>query len=432
MAATSDGPGSGGQSENISYAMGAGGKFAYRPNQLVVRGEPASAAVLRRYSEAESAPDDDGNFLITLPTGVDVLALVADLRDDGYRAEPNYVLFAHGLQGNPLWGNPLWGNPLWGNPLWGNPLWGNPLWGNPQRAALSFDQYELTGIRPSTARPALAPEPEPTKWTAPRQSPSIVILDTGLAAAAFRPPFLDFLGATLLEDQDSPDESGDQYGSLDPVAGHGTFIAGIIERLVPGRRIVVARVLTTLGDTSAWRVATRLDSLAVDERTVLNLSFGGYAADLQPDEMWRLARAVRKVQEKKAVVVASAGNDATSRPSYPACLPGVVAVGALSPYGPAPFTNHGPWVRASAPGADIVSAFFTNVDGPIEIGPIDPDAFRGWARWSGTSFAAPVVVAALAREIVRTNCTAVEAVFQVIDAPGLLTMPGLGTVVNIA
>lgn len=429
--------------EDVSFAEGPEGRFAYRAHQLIVRGEPAKDVVLKLYSEARSADEDDGSFLITLPEQVDVLALVADLRDDGYRAEPNYVLFAHELEanplyGNPLWGNPLWGNPLWGNPLYGNPLWGNPLWGNPLYGnplygnPLYFDQYQMTGIRPSTARPAPEPIPAPTTWTKSRRSPSIIILDTGLAKAAYRPPFLNSLGPTALTDQDSPDEDGDPYAALDPVAGHGTFIAGIIERLIPGRKLALGRVLSTLGDTSAWDVGRRLGGLTVDEYTILNLSFGGHAADLQPGEMWYLARAVRKVQQKRAVVVASAGNDATSRRSYPGCLPGVVAVAALSSNGPAPFTNYGPWVRACAPGTNVVSSFFTNFDGPVEVGVIDPDEFQGWARWSGTSFAAPVVVAALAREMVRTNCTAGEAVTQVIDTPGLLAVPGLGTVVNIS
>jgi subtilisin family serine protease len=167
-----------------------------------------------------------------------------------------------------------------------------------------------------------------------------------------------------------------------------------------------------------------------DDWTVLNLSFGGYA----PEEMHSFARALRKVQEKGAVVVASAGNDATWRRAYPAFLPGVVSVGALGPFGPAPFTNYGPWVRACAPGSELVSSFFKNWQGPLP-GPstkIDPDRFKGWARWSGTSFAAPVVVAALLREIDRAGCTAEDAVKAVIDAPGLLRIPGLGTVVNIA
>ena len=132
--------------------------------------------------------------------------------------------------------------------------------------------------------------------------------------------------------------------------------------------------------------------------------------------------------------MASAGNDATCRPTYPAALRGVVGVGAIGPYGPAPFTNYGPWVRACAPGVDIVSWFFTEYDGSetAPAGLPDPDRFRSWARWSGTSFAAPMVVAALAREMATYDVSAADAVARVIDGPGLLKLPDLGTVVNIS
>jgi subtilisin family serine protease len=132
--------------------------------------------------------------------------------------------------------------------------------------------------------------------------------------------------------------------------------------------------------------------------------------------------------------VASAGNDGTCRPAYPAALPGVISVGAIGPDGPARFSNYGDWVRACAPGVDLVSAFFRDFDGTQRApagGRADPDHFRSWATWSGTSFAAPVVVAALAREMRLSGVSAAEAVKMVIDAPGLFRVPDLGTVVNL-
>ena len=49
---------------------------------------------------------------------------------------------------------------------------------------------------------------------------------------------------------------------------------------------------------------------------------------------------------------------------------------------------------------------------------------------SGTSFAAPVVVAALAPEMVTTSCSATEAVERVVRAPHLARLPYMGTIVN--
>jgi subtilisin family serine protease len=122
-------------------------------------------------------------------------------------------------------------------------------------------------------------------------------------------------------------------------------------------------------------------------------------------------------------VVTSSGNDATSRPIYPAAFAPVAddaeadktrvpvsAVGALNPDGTiAMFSNDGPWVRYLRPGAGLVSTVPTDLDGSMgatnqlavdqgEIrSTIDPDGFQGgFAVWSGTSFAAPVLAGQLA------------------------------------
>jgi subtilisin family serine protease len=118
----------------------------------------------------------------------------------------------------------------------------------------------------------------------------------------------------------------------------------------------------------------------------------------------------------------------------------VVSVGALGPYGPAGFTNYGEWVRACAEGVDLVSTFFDGFDGrwgpmTLENGngdlieSFDPDHFKGWARWSGTSFAAPVVVSALIVGM-DDGRTADEAVEYLIDDPRRRRIPCLGTVVS--
>jgi hypothetical protein len=79
---------------------------------------------------------------------------------------------------------------------------------------------------------------------------------------------------------------------------------------------------------------------------------------------------------------------------------------------------------------------FFQFDGDMEMprmpGSVDPDEFEHWARWSGTSFAAPVVTAAVVRQMVLTGADAEQAVAEVVDAPALFRIPGLGTVVNLA
>jgi subtilisin family serine protease len=215
------------------------------------------------------------------------------------------------------------------------------------------------------------------------------------------------------------------------VSGHGTFIAGIIQRVAPQCHVRVRRVIRPEGDGSEQMIVAAIDEIALKNAPphFLNLSFGGYVWENAP----LLTDAVLRAQRRGVVVVASAGNDGTCRESYPAAIPGVVSVGAIGPEGPAPFSNYGEWVRACAPGVDVVSAFFADFNGyqTAANGRPDPDHFQSWAIWSGTSFAAPAVVGALAREMLRTGCDQHDAVANIIDAVGLGRIPGLGTVVNV-
>jgi serine protease len=90
----------------------------------------------------------------------------------------------------------------------------------------------------------------------------------------------------------------------------------------------------------------------------------------------------------------------------------VVSVGALNPNGTdALFSNAGPWVRAFAPGAALMSTM-PPFQGGLEPQArteaymrrresIDPDDYTGtFALWSGTSFAAPLFAGQLAAQLV--------------------------------
>ena len=61
----------------------------------------------------------------------------------------------------------------------------------------------------------------------------------------------------------------------------------------------------------------------------------------------------------------------------------------------------------------------------------DPTRYEGWASWCGTSFAAPIVVAAIAREVMLTGIEPADAAERVVDDPRLFRLPNLGTVVNL-
>jgi hypothetical protein len=420
------------------------------PNTAIVRD-----SVVDEDFVAEILGPDEGLTFIDDPTTeframrgtFDTIRVVAHLRTKGVDAQPEHVLFAHGTAcsccgphpaagfdprfvANPFHANPFHANPFHANPFHANPFHANPFHANPA---------DPNGPSRSSARPANPPEwysradyqKEPTSEESPStESPQVVVLDTGLAATADLPVFLNraSVSKTGPRDDDVPDVNQDRW--LDPVAGHGTFIAGIIERIAPGCAVEVRRVLGPQGNGIESEIVDAIDDIALAEKTpdFLSLSFGGYVWEKAP----MLSAAVLRAQQRGIVVVASAGNDCTCRPSFPAAIPGVVSVGAIGPDGPAWFSNYGDWVRACAPGVDVVSAFFSSFEGlEVPSAGRDIDSFRAWATWSGTSFAAPAVVGALVREMRATSCTQAEAVARLIDAPWLGRIPGLGTVVNV-
>jgi len=476
-------------SDDVEFADG--DEFAYVPGEILVpssSGGEAEEWIGRRQPSREGGRQSIPNTTFDrIPNVEETLIVVGELRGRGIPAQPNHVLFPHCMccgcgphpaafwpgsnawlsaypfganpfganpfganpfGANPFGANPFGANPFGANPFGANPFGANPFGANPEAedvvtnparlfasgsARPESAAFRASGRRNHSAHPANTPvlTGVPAALADADGPPTIAVIDTGIAMGDFRPAALDGVVAgipstTRTGDSILPGEEPDEDptdGRIDPVAGHGTFIAGLIDRIVPGSHIEVAGLLNGRGDANEGDIVATLNALSDRDPPpeLVNLSFGGYTAV----EMGVLAEAVGKLQKKGTVVVASAGNDATCRPSFPAAFPGVVSVGALGPSGPAHFTNYGPWVRACAPGVDVVSSFFVG----WTPGPGDRELLE-WVRWSGTSFAAPAVVGALARAMGDGVLTAREAVERVIDDRGLFRIPGLGTVVN--
>jgi hypothetical protein len=426
---------------------------------LTTGGDDARRIARELFRDIQNDRPDVDKF-VHLTDVPEPIELVHELRMHGHTAHPNHVFFAHcdccgphpsnpcgGEQASPVYAAPVYAAPVYAAPVYAAPVYAAPVYAAPVYAAPVYAAPVYAAPvyaapvyaapQHSTARPAQAgaatQQLEALDKT-PRRTggPTVIVLDTGMAESAFAPAALSSpapMRAASPTDVDAPDENDDHL--LDPAAGHGTFIAGLIGQVSPGCEIVVHRVLSTFGDGDEASIVHSLRNLGISDpaHTIVNLSFGGYVLE----HPYALARAIRTLQSAGVVVVASAGNDGTCRPTFPAALPGVVGVGAVGPNGPAPFTNYGPWVRACAPGVDLVSTFFDHFNGrdPRGTDGADPDKFGGWAVWSGTSFSAPVVVGALARTMMDAGCTGREAVARVIDAPALMRINGLGTVVNV-
>ncbi|WP_152176299.1 S8/S53 family peptidase, partial [Mycobacterium tuberculosis] len=117
---------------------------------------------------------------------------------------------------------------------------------------------------------------------------------------------------------------------IDAVAGHGTFIAGLVRQAAPDADILAVRVAGALGvvdeSTLLETVAQVVELLRrhrEDPKTgfpidVLNLSLS-YYHETPTDGLFSttLYELLAKARELGCVVVCSAGNDAIDRPSFP-------------------------------------------------------------------------------------------------------------------
>ncbi|MEU4247730.1 S8 family serine peptidase [Amycolatopsis sp. NPDC026612] len=238
---------------------------------------------------------------------------------------------------------------------------------------------------------------------------------------------------------DAPTSGQPLIGDVDTDTGHGLFIAGIIRQACPEADTLAIRVVHSDGVAYEADVLLALHLLADRVRTaqadnrpedvvdIVSLSLGYYeenAADIA--YTGQFGAAIAELLGLGVLVAAAAGNDATTRRFYPAafadqplsggCGPQVISVGALNPdvtASKALFSNEGPWVRAWATGAGVVSTFPTDVRGTAAAdhevpgygrSSFDPDDYSaGFAVWDGTSFAAPLAAAELGRALLQAG-----------------------------
>jgi subtilisin family serine protease len=267
----------------------------------------------------------------------------------------------------------------------------------------------------------------PAERTGQREA-TVAILDTGIAE---HPWFVNRKWFAACDDvREIPDTNGDDR--LDSIAGHGTFIAGVILQQAPETTLVVDRIVEFDGVSDELALARSLAAFAshVERRggpvDVVSLSLGCFTHDDKPSPI--LEHAINSVRHN-TVIVACAGNANTDRPFWPAAMKRVIAVGSLDTDGHdrAPFSNYGWWVDACTMGDKVVSSFFT-FDG---LGPEGNENFNGYATWSGTSFAAPRVAGAIAARIAKHGISAPHAAADLLNEGRHRSMPDLGVLVDV-
>lgn len=183
----------------------------------------------------------------------------------------------------------------------------------------------------------------------------------------------DANGWDFVDNDNDPSEAvGDPAAS---VAGHGTFIAGLVALLAPECRILPIRAFTPDGVSNAFIVAAAIKYAADHGAGVINLSFGS------PKKSGIVRDAIRYARQRGVFLVAAVGNeheDTDLDPQYPANLAQVIGVAALDRDSrKAEFSNFGSRVSVAAPGVSLISTY--------------PGG--DYAVWSGTSFAAPLTTA---------------------------------------
>ncbi|MEK6300692.1 MAG: S8 family serine peptidase [Acidobacteriota bacterium] len=205
-------------------------------------------------------------------------------------------------------------------------------------------------------------------WTNPAEQPDGIDNDgDGLID--------DIAGWNFVDGNNDPGETAGDPRTT--VAGHGTFIAGLILALAPDCKIMPIRAFPPSGMSDAFTIASAVKYAADHGANVINLSLGSS----EPSDL--LGSAILDARQRGITVAAAVGNDdSEADPQFPSTLAEVIATAAidLSSH-KAFFSNFGGHVDVSAPGVSLISAY------PGE---------GGYARWSGTSFAAPFAAGAAA------------------------------------
>jgi subtilisin family serine protease len=271
---------------------------------------------------------------------------------------------------------------------------------------------------------AAPPWPEAQANSAPsHRRPVIALLDTGVRRHPWLPegggpPFVlraeDRGWHSLIpdEDEDEPGPDADYRSHW----GHATFIAGLIRLAAPTAQVLSMRVMDGHGKVSEDTAARALNWLVdnfelVGGVDIVLMAFGRHDDPGHADTE-KLRAPIGKLSDRGVRIVASAGNDGTERPVYPAAFAtdpelscgsrrSVVSVGALAtPTERAPYSNSGPWVTAWYPGTNVISIMPLTTKSPDNDTPaFDPAApahGAGYAWWSGTSFAAATAAGELA------------------------------------
>ena len=189
-------------------------------------------------------------------------------------------------------------------------------------------------------------------------------------------------------------------GAARPVHSHGTHVAGIalgrgekMSGVAPEAGLIAINVFERNGGARNSNLLGALDWLIGVARTgriaiaSVNMSLGGRPHSAKPcrSRIWEMA--ARLLARRNVALVAASGNERKSRGiAHPACVRGIVSVGAIDKAGRvARFSNSAPILDLLAPGVAILSSV-----------PRSGSRRAPFKEYPGTSMAAPHVAGAFA------------------------------------
>jgi serine protease len=200
--------------------------------------------------------------------------------------------------------------------------------------------------------------------------------------------------------------------------GHGTHVASTIAEttnngraltgIAYGATIIPVKVLNDKGEGDERTIADGIRYAANRRADIINLAFEFDSQTFEAKQIPLITRAVRYARSRGVLIVGAAGNTSFDAVSYPAALPGVISVGAITEHGClAEYSNTGEGLDLVAPGGGSDSPLLggqpgCQPDGPHGRSILQLSFTRGNRRFAyprsyrGTSMAAAHVSAAAA------------------------------------
>jgi len=184
--------------------------------------------------------------------------------------------------------------------------------------------------------------------------------------------------------------------------GHGTQMAGLVLHAAPAATIMPLRVVNPEGAAGGLNVASAIRYATLHGADVINLSLSSR------DELPGVRDAIQIAIQRGVLVVAAAGNSGASSPSFPASLPGVLAVGAVNSKG----IKYSWSNDAGAKGADFLQVSSDGINTAVLGG--------GTGLVWGTSASAALASGALAAKVAAERRASVPQVTSelVVASPG--------------